>query len=64
MYKAELESFMEKLYECGCIKFGEFVLSSGLITPVYFDLRLIVSYPFLLVRKILFYLTTTLENKN
>ena len=52
MYKAELENFMEKLYECGCIKFGEFVLSSGLITPVYFDLRLIVSYPFLLVRRL------------
>jgi uridine monophosphate synthetase len=49
MYKEDLELFMDSLYEIGSVKFGEFYLSTGLKTPVYFDLRIIVSHPKVLV---------------
>ena len=51
-FEKRVQNLVIRLHEIGGLKFGDFQMKVGVNSPVYFDLRVIFSYPDLMVRYI------------
>lgn len=51
---SDITKLVVRLYEINAFKFGNFKMKIGANSPVYFDLRVIVSFPDVVVSFIIF----------
>ena len=58
-----LHKIGDELLVTGCVKFGNFTLKSGLQSPIYIDLRQLITYP-VLMRMVCQAFTDTLQTLN
>lgn len=56
------EELIDILHKLGVVQFGEFRLKSGIISPLYIDLRRTITYP-LILRQLLELMWGQIENK-
>ena len=61
-----MDNLILDLYEKNCIKSGEFNLKSGKKSPIYIDLKNIISYPYLVnnIKKLIWQQISDIECDN